>query len=53
MRQRPNGIKPGQQFWDCSVYYCLVNGAIAVLILHRRSLLAGPQPTSSPARTFP
>ena len=35
------------------VYYCLVNGAIAVLILHRRSLLAGPQPTSSPARTFP
>ena len=35
------------------VYYCLVNGAIAVLIHHRRSLLAGPRPTSSPARTFP
>jgi hypothetical protein len=35
------------------VYYCLVNGAIAVLILHRRSLLAGLQPASSPARTFP
>ena len=36
------------------VYFCLVNGAIAVLIHHRRSLLAGPQPTSSPAPTpFP
>ena len=28
------------------VYFCLVNGAIAVLIQHRRSLLACPQPTS-------
>jgi hypothetical protein len=34
------------------VYFCLVNGAIAVLIHHRRSLLAGPQPTSSPAPTI-
>jgi hypothetical protein len=34
------------------VYFCLVNGAIAVLIHHRRSLLAGPQRTSSPARSL-
>lgn len=34
------------------VYFCLVNGAIAVLIHYRRSLLAGPQPTSSPAPTL-
>jgi hypothetical protein len=34
------------------VYFCLVNGAIAVLIHHRRSLLAGPQPTSSSAQTI-
>jgi hypothetical protein len=34
------------------VYFCLVNGAIAVLIYHHRSLLASPQPISSPARSL-
>ena len=34
------------------VSFCLVNGAIAVLIQHRRSLLAGPQPTLTSAQTI-
>jgi hypothetical protein len=34
------------------VYFCLVNGAIAVLIHHRRSLLASLQRTSFPARSL-
>jgi hypothetical protein len=34
------------------VYYCLVNGALAVLIYCRRNLQAGRQRTSSPARTL-
>ena len=34
------------------VYFCLVNGAIAVLIHHRRSLLASLQRTPSPARSL-
>ena len=34
------------------IYYCLVNGAIAVLIHHRRSLLASLQRTSSPVRSL-
>ena len=34
------------------VYFCLVNGAIAVLIHHRRGLLASLQRTSSPARSL-
>jgi hypothetical protein len=33
-------------------YFCLVNGAIAVLIHHRRSLLASLQRTSFPARSL-
>ena len=32
------------------VYFCLANGMIAVLIYHRRSLLASLQRTPSPAR---
>ena len=33
------------------VYYCLVNGAIALLIVHRRSVLAAPRMAyASPAR---
>jgi hypothetical protein len=34
------------------VYFCLVNGLIAVLIYHRRSLLASRQRTPSPARSL-
>ena len=34
------------------VYYCLANGAIAVLIHHRRRVLAGPRRTPSPARSL-
>jgi hypothetical protein len=34
------------------VYFCLVNGAIAVLIHHRRSLLASLARTPSPARSL-
>jgi hypothetical protein len=34
------------------VYFCLVNGALAVLIHHRRSLLASLQRTSSPVRSL-
>src|SRR6185312_1291425 len=34
------------------VYFCLVNGAIAILIHHRRSLLASLQRTPSPARSL-
>ena len=34
------------------VYYCLANGAIAVLIHHRRRVLAGPRQASSPARSL-
>ena len=33
-------------------YFCLVNGAIAVLIHHRRRLLASLQRTSFPARSL-
>jgi hypothetical protein len=32
-------------------YYCLANGALAVLIYYRRKLLASQQHTSAPART--
>jgi hypothetical protein len=34
------------------VYYCLANGALAVLIHHRRRLLASRQMTSSSARSL-
>jgi hypothetical protein len=34
------------------VYYCLANGALAVLIRHRRRLLASRQMTSSSARSL-
>jgi hypothetical protein len=34
------------------VYFCLVNGAMAVLIHHRRNLLASLQRTSAPARSL-
>jgi hypothetical protein len=34
-------------------YYCLANGALAVLIHYRRKLLASQQRTSSPARSLP
>jgi hypothetical protein len=34
------------------VYYCLANGALAVLIHHRRRLLAGRPRTSSSARSL-
>ena len=33
-------------------YYCVANGAIALLIGHRRSLLASLQRTPSPARSL-
>jgi hypothetical protein len=34
------------------IYFCLVNGAITVLIRHRRGVLASLEPTSPPARSF-
>ncbi len=34
------------------IYFCLVNGAITVLIRHRRGVLASLEPTSPPARSL-
>ena len=51
---RPLALCPGARLLDTSlllypVYYCLANGALAVLIYYRRSRLASRQRTSSPA----
>ena len=35
-------VEPGLLLYP--VYYCLVNGALALLIVHRRAVLSGPRP---------